>query len=169
MKPTITNTVLKNNNYGDMYTWIGGVSNLANFTGIPNIKASNVTVNMVMPKFITSNPTYNLLGTITLNNGSKLTIQPGNKLIFSNYSVSMVANGILDAQGTISDSIRFYGHYSTGSSSHGGIIALYKDSSIINYAVIDSMGDSYYHNSAILISAKSTITNTILKNTESTG
>ncbi len=169
IKVSISNSVLQSNNYGDLYTWIGGVTNLTNFKGIPNIKASSVAVNTVMPKFNTSNPTYNLLGTITINNGSKLTIQPGNKLIFSNYTVSMVANGILDAQGTVSDSIRFYGHYSTSSSSHGGIIALYKDSSIINYAVIDSMGDSYYHNSAILISAKSTITNTVLKNTETTG
>ena len=171
MRPIISNTVLKKSNGYDLYTWAGGVNSLSAFTGNVNIKGSNISMNSTFPKYNATNTYYNLLGTVTVDASAKLTIQPGVKIGFPYMYTSLVVNGVLNAQGTASDSIRFTGKYNTSNinSNYGGIIALNKDSSIINYAVIDSMGDSYYFTSAVALASNSTINNTTIKNTETSG
>ena len=171
MRPVISNTVVKNSNGYDLYTWAGGVNSLSTFTGNVNIKASNINVNSTFPKYNATNTYYNLLGTVTVDAPAKLTIQPGVTVGFPYMYTSLVVNGVLNAQGTASDSIRFTGKYNSSNvnSDHGGIIALNKDSSIINYAVIDSMGDSYYFTSAVALVSNSTVSNTTIKNTETSG
>ncbi len=171
MRPVISNTIVKNSNGYDYYSWPGGFSGLSAFTGNVYVKAGNVNVNSTFPKYNATNTFYNLLGTVTIDAPAKLTIQPGVTISFPYMYTSLVANGILLAQGTTTDSIRFIGKYNTsnGSSDHGGIIALNKDSSIIDYAVIDSMGDTYYFTSAVALASNSTINHTTIKNTESSG
>src|SRR5205085_5297388 len=116
---------------------------------------------------------YTLLGSVTVNEGVKLTILPGAYLEFPRYNCSIIVNGILDAQGTASDSIRFKGRAApsySSNSSHGGAIYFNKDSSLLKYVSLDSMGDNYYNVGAIVIADNIVpgITNTSIKHSEGT-
>ena len=51
----------------------------------------------------------------------------------------------------------------------GLFIGINKDSSIINYAVIDSMGDAYFNVPALAMASNSSISNAVIKNSETSG
>jgi len=173
--PTIANSKIRNSETTDIYTWIGGAKNISNYTGVIGIMPnSTVTINATMPK-AGAGSYYNLLGPVIINAGVKLTMKPGITLYFPRFDYKLTLNGILDAQGTSSDSIRIKGTNAksyNANSTHGGSIIINQNGSILKYMSIDSLGDNYnnYNRGAIIIADKitPTISNTSIRNSEST-
>ena len=163
--------MVKNSGVYDINNWVGGNDSLKNVTAVVNVRSAGLSVNSSFPKLSGSSSYYRLLGPITINNGAKLTIKPGVKVSLPNFSVNISVNGILEAQGTSADSIKFYGRNAPeyhSSSSHGGAIYFNKDSSSLNYVSIDSMGDSYYYPASLVVADNITtaITNTSVTHSE---
>ena len=170
VSPTFTNSRIRHSNTNDIYTWIGGGKNFLNLTAVILVKSQSVGIDATVAK-VGGNCYYRLNGSVTMNDGTRLTVQAGAKMVFPYYSFSLVINGIMTAQGTAADSIRFIGiaYPPTGGSDHGGAIYLNKDSSSLNYVVIDSMGDASTVGASLYVSSNSTVNNTTIRNTETIG
>ena len=103
---------------------------------------------------------------ITVNAGKTLTIEAGNKIWLPYYYSTLTVNGTLIANGTPTDSIRFYGT-KNGSYTHGGQFNFAAGSvnSSIQYAVFDSLGYQANYNALINISTNSfSLSNSSIRN-----
>ena len=118
---------------------------------------------------------YILTGDITIQNGDSLIIEPGVEIRFPDYNFDLLVQGTLIAQGNAIDSIFFNGISNISGSSnstHGGQLRFYSSSSssILEFVVLDSLGDSSTSPQAILAESSSlTITNSTIKNSENRG
>ncbi|WP_373514673.1 hypothetical protein [Persicitalea sp.] len=168
--PTIRNTVVRSSERHDFKIWAGGARNFSNLRAIVDLDRGTGGANATMPK-LGYGSYYRLITDITVGGGQTLTIQPGVVVQSADYSDDLRVYGTLLAQGTAADSIHFRGVFVSTNSSHGGTIYFHTGSSgsVLDYVVVDRMGDTYYLGAAISLEASCTIKNTTVKNSELTG
>lgn len=101
-----------------------------------------------------------------VDHGTTLTLQPGVKMVFSNYYTSIIVNGTLKALGTQLDSIGFYGVMNNGAYGYGGSIRFESGSSgsVLQYAILDSMGDQTNNGPLLTASGSVRINNSSIRN-----
>ncbi|MBD3342280.1 MAG: hypothetical protein GF353_24480, partial [Candidatus Lokiarchaeota archaeon] len=119
----------------------------------------------------TGNP-YVLNSDLTIQEEITLTILPGSEIIFPRPSYGLIINGTILAQGTDSDSIRFFGNDSNPNN-HGGVIQFNKNSenSVLEYVTIEKMGDANtsFDASLALFTSSVAIRHCLIKDNESHG
>ncbi len=167
----VTNVVFQN-------TPIPAYMSASNVGGFSNISNAAITLYenqydyFTIPKLGTN--TYYKLANPSNIHAAVLTIQPGVEIRSTSYADKIVS-AILIAKGTATDSIKFIGFSNTAYnplSSHGGrlIINAYNktDSSILDYVVLDRMGDKDKGDTGAIkiINGLVTIRNSSIRNSE---
>jgi len=150
-KPVINHSLINHTESAHaILTWAGGAENIAADNTVIGIRSSTVTANSTLPRPGTGS-SYRLLGTVTVNAGKTLTIQPGCRIAFSDYSDRLTVNGTLIANGTAADSIWFTGGFNNGRT-HAGIINIGTTStgSSFRYGSFDSLASTSISNSAVI-------------------
>ncbi|OOQ57316.1 MBG domain-containing protein [Mucilaginibacter pedocola] len=117
---------------------------------------------------------YILDGSINIPAGATLTIAAGVEVQSYNYYDQITVDGVLIANGTATDSIRFKGFETNAASgyTHGGRIVFQSTGttmSALQYVAMDKWGDTYYYGDrgAIVINTSSaTISNSRISNSE---
>lgn len=170
--PVINNVSFSNNglNISGMPSGMGGISNCTN-TAI-NVQYEDIFQSCIIP-YPGSGSYYILAGNgFHVQNNAKVTISPGVQIQSHYYTDVIMVDGTLVAKGTQSDSIRFIGFANTAAnpnSSHGGQIDFTPGSvnSILQYAVIERMGDAQGVSTAVQINSSSlSILNSSIRNSE---
>ena len=102
---------------------------------------SSLDATALWPNVDTSGFEYVMIGDHTVSSGDTLTISPGVIVNLSHYSYDLKVNGTLKAEGTVSDSIRFY----SSSGSGGGSVALLDDSmgNELLYCEFENLGNEH--------------------------
>ncbi len=172
-KPTINHTRIAHTKASeDINTWLGGAEFITNTPNtILGIRGGTSSGNTTLNKQ-GGNSYYRLLGSQTIASGDTLTLQPGVVVQFPYFNYDLTVNGTLTAVGTAADSIRFKGKWYDNNSTHGGEINFNSTTtnSVLDYVVIDSLGDTYFsaNSSAVYINspAKPTINHTRIAHTK---
>ncbi len=176
-KPTINHTRIAHTKASeDINTWLGGAEFITNTPNtILGIRGGTSSGNSTLPK-PGANSYYKLLGTVEIASSDILTLQPGVVVQFPYFNYDLTVNGTLTAVGTAADSIRFKGKWYDNNSTHGGKInfASTTTNSVLDYVVIDSLGDTYFgaNSSAVYLASSVgiiSISNSSIRNSESVG
>lgn len=128
-------------------SWAGGAERVFLDNAVIGVRSDNLSRNCILVK-TGNNSYYRLLGTLTVNAGTTMTMQPGTVVHFPRYNYNLNINGSLQAIGTVSDSIRFIGKADpayTPSSNYGGTVYLNSNASVLSYVRLDSLGDANYN------------------------
>ncbi|MEQ9405583.1 MAG: FG-GAP-like repeat-containing protein [Cyclobacteriaceae bacterium] len=125
---------------------------------------NGLTVIHVDPRNVTANTTWHqpqggeswvyemVFGDITVEAGNTLTIEPGVEIVYTSNGQDLFVDGILDASGTVSDSIRIRDGFATIELRAGS------GPSVVDYLRMDGMG-AFNVAGLVVSSSDATITN----------
>ncbi|AXY72742.1 hypothetical protein D3H65_01595 [Paraflavitalea soli] len=174
-RPVINHTLITNTESPyPIYTWAGGAERVFLDNAVIGVRAESLARNCTLVKTGT-NSYYRLLGTLSVNAGVTMTIQPGTVVHFPRFNHNLTINGALQAVGTAADSIRFVGKADptySAASNYGGTVYLNSNASTLSFVRIDSLGDVNNNGDAGAINIRDTATpvinNSLITHTEST-
>ena len=161
ISPTIQNSAFYGSDNGrTIYANAGGLSNVTSNNNTVIIPYGNVNQSS---QWLPAGPssTFKLTGSVVINSGKTLMLQPGCRVLMPYYSYFSV-NGTLIANGTTSDSIYFTKQQVNGYN-YGGYFNINSSSanSSLSYVSMDSLG--YYEN-PITAARSFSITNSVIRN-----
>lgn len=137
----VSNTTFTGNTQGDVRAHPNGVSGFDNTNSLTHIEITGTMVtDAVWPDADASGFYYELKEDITVPENTTLTISPGVDINFPDQYKDLVVEGTLKAEGTATDSIRFYSDNVVG----GGSVYFKNasDSSSVSYAIVETLGIS---------------------------
>lgn len=137
---SIANCTFSNNVRGDVRATANSLEGFENSNSLTDIKIFDglLSNSTNWPDADADGFYYELLTDIEIPPGTTLTIEPNVAVNFSNYDKDILVEGNLVANGTVSDSIRFYG---TGFYKGGSIVFLKGESgSSLSFAIIQELG-----------------------------
>ncbi|KAA3602831.1 MAG: lamin tail domain-containing protein [Calditrichaeota bacterium] len=152
--PTLMKDCIFLNNDYDIFSNVAGVPNSSNSFEKVRLEISIATESKFLPKAV-----YELIDFVAIANDDTLTLEPGTEFRFPNYTKQLIVIGTLIADGTPQDSIKFIGT-NPAPSIYGGSIVFDANSSgsILDYVLVERMGDGGTINGSAIYSEASTLT-----------
>lgn len=137
---SVSNCTFLNNTQGDVRATANSVSGFANTNSLTDIRIihSDWTGMTTWPDADVNGFYYTLLETITIQEGAGLTIDPNVDINVPDFDINLLVHGTLNAEGTATDSIHFYG---TGFYKGGTIAFLQAEpGSSLKYVILEELG-----------------------------